>query len=58
LLTVNYYCFLFVQQQVTFAEMTKEQKNSVSHRSLAIQKMREYFEANPDALLSKSDSSE
>ena len=34
----------------TYAEMDKEVKNSISHRSRALAKLREYLEANPSAL--------
>lgn len=36
-------CFQPDNYSLTFAEMPKEEKNKISHRSLALAKMREHF---------------
>lgn len=36
--------------ELTFAEMDKETKNSISHRAKALEKLVEYFKSNPNLL--------
>ena len=37
----------------TFAEMTKETKNGISHRSRALKALKDYFTSNADSLMTK-----
>ncbi|KAK2144993.1 hypothetical protein LSH36_713g01009 [Paralvinella palmiformis] len=37
----------------TFAEMTEETKNSISHRSRALKALKDYFTSNADSLMTK-----
>lgn len=43
------YDALFIPSDLTttFAEMTSEEKNEISHRGMALRKLREYLEADP-----------